>query len=80
LNHVAGLTKPLRLFVGEEEIPELKRQSLDYASSAQRLGVPVSLTRIPRRHHFSILDEFTRDGVLTTALLSQADSSGAAHR
>jgi arylformamidase len=61
---------PLSLFVGAAELPELKRQSEDYAKVARRRGLPVTLTTLPSHHHFSILDEFARpDGALTDALV-----------
>jgi arylformamidase len=56
---------PLRLFIGGNELPELKRQSQDYAKAAQGRG-----TTLPDHHHFSILDELTRpNGALTEGLL-----------
>jgi arylformamidase len=62
---------PLRLFVGGDELPELKRQSKDYAKAAHERGMPVSLTTLPKHHHFSILDELAHpDGALTGELLN----------
>jgi len=60
---------PLRLFVGGAELPELRRQSEDYATAARARKLPVSLTVLPGHHHFSILDEIARpDGAMTRAL------------
>jgi arylformamidase len=60
---------PIRLFVGADELPELRRQSGDYTKAAYERGLPVTLTTLPGHHHFSILDELTRpDGALTGAL------------
>jgi len=60
---------PIRLFVGAAELPELKRQSEEYASVARGRGLPVTLMILPGHHHFSILDELARpDGALTDAL------------
>jgi len=61
---------PLQLFVGGAELPELKRQSQDYAAAASTRNLPVRLDVLPGHHHFSILDELgTSDGALTKALL-----------
>jgi arylformamidase len=46
------------LFVGAAELPELRRQSEDYAKAARERGLPVTLTTLPGHHHFSILNEF----------------------
>jgi arylformamidase len=60
---------PIRLFVGAAELPELRRQSEDYAKAARERGLPVTLTTLPGHHHFSILNEFAHpDGALTGAL------------
>jgi acetyl esterase/lipase len=60
----------LRLFVGIEELPELQRQSAAYAEAAHARGLPVALTILPGRHHYSILDELSRpEGAITRALV-----------
>jgi arylformamidase len=70
LKTLSGRTPPLRLFIGGNELPELKRQSEDYAEAAQGRGMSVSLRTLPDHHHFSILDELARrDGALTEGLL-----------
>jgi arylformamidase len=70
LQNLSDRTPPLRLFVGGDELPELKRQSEDYAKAARERGMPVSLTALTGHHHFSILDELARpDGALTDGLL-----------
>jgi arylformamidase len=53
---------PLRMFVGGDELPELKRQSAIYAETAHKRGLPVSLTVLSGRHHYSILDELAQPG------------------
>jgi arylformamidase len=61
---------PLRVSVGGAELPELQRQSRDYAAAAQARGLPVRLSVLPGHHHFSIMDEIARpDGSLTRDLL-----------
>jgi arylformamidase len=63
-------TGPLHLSVGGAELPELQRQSRDYAEAARARGLPVRLSVLPGRHHFSIMDEIARpDGALTRDLL-----------
>ncbi len=60
---------PIKLFVGACELPELRRQSEDYANAAAERGLPVTLATLSGHHHFSILDELARpDGALTDAL------------
>ncbi len=60
---------PIKLFVGAAELPELRRQSEDYANAAGERGLPVTLTTLSGHHHFSILDELARpDGALTDGL------------
>ena len=61
---------PLRLFVGSDELAELKRQSTIYAEAARERALPVALTVLPGRHHYSILDELSRpEGAITRALV-----------
>jgi arylformamidase len=38
---------PLRMFVGGDELPELKRQSAIYAETARERGLPVALSLMP---------------------------------
>jgi arylformamidase len=68
---------PLRMFVGSDELPELKRQSAIYAEAARQRELPVTLTVLPGRHHYSILDELARaDGAITRALAELIQASG----
>jgi arylformamidase len=69
IRNVPDHSRPIKLFVGAAELPELRRQSEDYANAARERGLPVTLTTLPGHHHFSILDELARpDGALTNAL------------
>jgi arylformamidase len=71
---------PLRLFVGSDELPELRRQSASYAQAARERGLPVALTVLPTRHHYSILDELSRpEGAITRALVELIEGN-ARHR
>jgi arylformamidase len=68
---------PLRMFVGSDELPELKRQSAIYAETARERGLPVALTELRARHHYSILDELAQpDGAIARALVELTASSG----
>jgi arylformamidase len=70
LRNLPDHSPPIKLFVGADELPELKRQSEDYTKAARGRGLPVTLTALPRHHHFSILDELAHpDGALTDALV-----------
>ena len=61
---------PLHLFVGDAELPELKRQSQDYVAAAHARGLRFSLSILPDHHHFSILDELAHpDGAVVRALI-----------
>jgi arylformamidase len=68
---------PLRLFVGNDELPELKRQSSTYAEAARGRGLPVALSVLPGRHHYSILEELSRpEGKITHALVKLIERNG----
>ena len=70
LRNLPDRSPPLQMFVGGDELLELKRQSQHFAERAQTRGLPVTLTELPGHHHFSILDELARrDGAMTKALL-----------
>jgi arylformamidase len=54
---------------GTEELPELQRQSTDYAQAAKAVGARVSVESLKGRDHFSILEELCRpDGKLVSLL------------
>jgi arylformamidase len=76
LRHWPRSLAPLHLSVGGAELPELQRQSRDYAAAAQARGLPVNLSVLPGRDHFSIMDEIARpDGALVgqlRALIAEA--------
>lgn len=77
LRMLSDRTPPLRLFVGGDELPELKRQSAIYAEAARERSLPVALTVLPGRHHYSILDELSRpEGAITRALLELTQTRG----
>jgi arylformamidase len=76
LRNLPSRSPPLMLFVGGGELPELRRQSEDYAAAGRARGLPVSLDVLPGYHHFSILDELAKpDGALTRALVELVKSA-----
>lgn len=64
---LAPSPRPMVLAYGLDELPELQRQSEDYA--ARRASLPGRLAPIAGANHFTILEELARaDGQLTTEL------------
>jgi arylformamidase len=63
--------------VGSDELPEFKRQSETYAMAARSRGLPVGLSVLPGRHHYSILNELSRpEGTITRALMKLTEVNG----
>jgi acetyl esterase/lipase len=56
LRHIAS-GAPTVVAVGGAELPELQRQSRDYAQALQAAGERVELRVLPARNHFDILAE-----------------------
>ena len=66
---------PLNLFVGADELPELRRQSEAYVQALTARGLPATLKELPGQNHFSIMEELARpDGALTRGLLDLVGS------
>ncbi len=58
---------PLIVACGDAELPEMQRQSEEYAQARKRAGLPGQLVKLPGHNHFTILEELARpDGTLTT--------------
>jgi arylformamidase len=53
---------PFFLFVGDNELPELQRQSEDYARVLQDLGHQLQFEKIKTLNHFTIMDELALPG------------------
>jgi acetyl esterase/lipase len=69
LHHVSSASAPLVIAYGGAELPELQRQSEDYADARLRAGLPGRVVRLDGRNHFTILEELASpDGVLTGLL------------
>jgi arylformamidase len=60
-------SKQLDLFAGAAELPEMRRQTADYARARRDAGLPVRYAEIPDANHYTILN-------------SMMDGDGAIHR
>lgn len=57
IHHISRLAPPMVLAVGAAELPELVRQTRDYARALTAAGAaPVSVIETPGDNHFSVLD------------------------
>jgi acetyl esterase/lipase len=73
LLHLPARASALIVTVGLGELPELVRQSEDYARAWQRHGLPGQYLPIARHDHFSILEELARpEGKILAALRAAA--------
>lgn len=69
LRHLPPAAAPLVVTVGLGELPELIRQSEDFAKAWVGKGLPGRYLPLERHNHFSILEELARpDGRLVAAL------------
>lgn len=76
--HTPPSLKPMWLFYGAAELPELIGQSLYYYAALQELGLPVSRYAVPEANHFNILERlFAADGPLCRQLLNYGETSDA---
>jgi arylformamidase len=67
----SGAIKPLSLTVGSGELPQLRKQTADFASHRARCGLPVSYEEIPGADHFSIMDEMLAPTGRITGMIRQ---------
>jgi arylformamidase len=69
IRHLPSRAAPLVVTVGLGELPELVRQSEEYAAAWQAHGLRGRYLPIPSHEHFSILEELARPtGAILTAL------------
>jgi acetyl esterase/lipase len=69
LHQVPMRTAPVVIAYGADEIPEIRRQSDDYAAALSFLGRDVERIAVPGCNHFSVLDQLGQpEGALATAL------------
>jgi arylformamidase len=66
---VGGRAAPFKLAYGGEELPELQRQSSDFADTVVKVGGTAEVTRLAEHHHFSILDELSNPAGQLVAIL-----------
>jgi len=67
--HAAQPRVPLVITYGEDELPELCRQSQAYAAARSSVGLPGRLVPLAGHNHFTILEELADPGGRLTALL-----------
>jgi len=66
-------SKPLALFAGTAELPELRRQTADYASARSGAALPVRYEEIAGANHYTILNDLVRpDGRIHQAVIAMA--------
>jgi arylformamidase len=71
LHRLRASLPPARIMSGGSELPELQRQSDEYARAAQAAGLDAKLYVLPGHHHYSILDELAKpQGLLTETLVN----------
>jgi arylformamidase len=66
-----GANKPLALTVGSGELPQLRKQTADFAGHRARCGLPVSYEEIPGADHFSIMNEMLAPTGRITGMIRQ---------
>lgn len=73
LRNIPATPAPIVVAVGSAELPELVRQSADYAAALKAKGLRAEYLPLAGHDHFSILEELRRpDGALCRALLGIA--------
>ncbi len=73
VRHLPARSAPLVVTVGLGELPELIRQSEEFAAAWQRAGLPGRYLPLPGHDHFSILEELARPaGAILAALKALA--------
>lgn len=66
LPHLPRSSMPLLMACGDAELPELQRQSEEFATARKNANLPGRLLRLPGHNHFTILEELaSADGKLT---------------
>ena len=68
---ISSVSKPMAIVVGAEELPELRRQSLEFATRRAAEKIPVTFGLLEGCNHFTILHELENpSGVLCRMLAS----------
>ena len=64
-------SKPLDLFAGSAELPEMRRQTADYASARRAAGLPMQYAEIPGANHYTVLNSMMNaDGAIHQAIMA----------
>jgi acetyl esterase/lipase len=69
LHHLPATSVPLMLTCGGAELPELRRQSAEFAAARQRAGLPGRFVELASHNHFTILEELASPTGALTAVL-----------
>ena len=79
LLHLPTTCPPVRVVVGGAELPELRRQSSEFACAREKAALPGEFAEIPGADHFSILEQLERpDGMLCEIVSRLANGDAAA--
>jgi acetyl esterase/lipase len=65
---------PLVIAYGTAELPELQRQSCEFAAARAHAGLPGQLAALPGHNHFSILEELANPDGALAALVRELDA------
>jgi arylformamidase len=66
---------------GADELPELKRQSREFAAAWNAHGLPGEVIEVPRCHHYAVLEQLAQPaGILAKALAVAAGGGAGALR
>ncbi len=77
LHQIPATTAPVVIAFGADEIPEIRRQSEDYAAALAFHGRDVRRMPVPGCNHFSVLEQLSApDGILARALAGLVARTG----
>jgi len=69
--HLPKGNTPIHLFVGGNELCEMRRQSYDFAARLQKSDYPVVFTEVSGKNHFEMLDQFAlQEGAVYNSIVS----------
>ncbi len=71
LLHPAPVAVPLMVACGGGELPELRRQSAEFAAAREREGLPGRFVELGDRNHFTILEDLVSPAGALTSLLTE---------
>jgi acetyl esterase/lipase len=73
LLNLPGRAAKFIIAFGSDELPELKRQSYEFAAAWSGRGLPGNMIEVPDCHHYAVLEQLARpDGLLAKALAAVA--------